>query len=227
MSRSKRLGECVYCGSKGAVTSDHVPPKCIFPPRTRINLITVNACEPCHDSFKLDDECFRLALSIRPDLPNRTTASYLFEKTKRSLSDPKARGLRTALMKSVRSLSVHSQGGIYLGDAKGVRIDFRRLNGTAKRMIKGFFAYYYNEPLPSTYLVDVQFTELQRDSSAIDTVEVKELLSILARTTVHQLGGDIVEVRSAAAEEDPKATVWFVRILQTVSFFGFTYPQER
>ena len=227
MSRSTRLGECVYCGSKGVITSDHVPPKCIFPPQTRINLVTVDACEQCHDSFKLDDEYFRLALSIRPDLPNQTTASYLFDKTKRSLNDPKAQGLRKKLVKSVRSLAIHSQGGIYLGDTKGVRIDFRRLNETAKRMIKGFYAHYYKEPLPSTYLVDVHFTELQRDSSAIDTVEIKELLSILARVPVHKLGGDIVEIRSTAAEDDRKATVWFVRILQAVSFFGFTYPQER
>jgi len=227
MSRSKKLGVCVYCGSQGIVTSDHVPPKCIFPPQTRINLITVAACEPCHNGFKLDDEYFRLALSIRPDLPDQSTAGYLFEKTKRSLKDPQAKRFRTALIKSIHDLSVHTQGGIYLGEAKGIRLDFRRLTKTAERMIKGFYAHYYEEVLPNTYSISAHFTELQKDSTAIKTAEVKELIAFLAKAKVHRLGGDIVEIRSISTNDDPHATVWFVRILQTVSFFGFTTPQER
>jgi hypothetical protein len=106
MSKSKKLGVCVYCGNQGVVTNDHVPPKCLFPPEKRVNLITVAACEPCNAEFKLDDEYFRLALSIRPDLPNETTAEYLFEKTKSSLRKREATGLRASVVASVKQLSL-------------------------------------------------------------------------------------------------------------------------
>ena len=77
MSRKERVGICVYCGIAGPVTSDHIPPKCLFPPGARLNLMTVAACPACHGSFKLDDECFRIVLSIRPNLPYGPESSFI------------------------------------------------------------------------------------------------------------------------------------------------------
>jgi hypothetical protein len=136
MPRSKRSGTCVYCGAIGTVTSDHVPPKCLFPTAARQNLITVPACQSCNSSFKLDDEYLRLVLSLRADLPDGPAAEFLRETTSRSLRKPEATRLRASVFRSVENRSVHSSGGIYLGEAPVLNVDYRRINATASRILK-------------------------------------------------------------------------------------------
>jgi hypothetical protein len=225
VSRTKKVGICVYCGKHGPVTSDHVPPKCLFPPAQRQNLITVPACEKCHDEFKLDDEYFRTVLSIRADIPTTTTSEYLREKTKRALTNSRATGLRTAVLKAIGNVSVRSQAGIYLGEAKGISVDFKRLSATAERIMKGLYFHRYDTVLPDTHVVTVRFTELQRDLSAIESPEIQEIVGLLAATKPENRGGNIPQTWSVAADEDTHSTVWYVRILETVAFFGFTTPR--
>lgn len=121
MPRKERVGTCVYCGITGPVTSDHVPPKCLFPPDARLNLMTVAACPACHGSFKLDDEYFRLVLSIRPDLPSGSESSFIQEQTKRSLRNPEAAGLLASIRASTSRREVRTRSGIYLGKAHALR----------------------------------------------------------------------------------------------------------
>ena len=65
-NKSKKKGTCVYCGYVGEMTSDHVPPQCLFgPPRPK--LITVR-CWKCHKATTKDDEYFRLMLTMRDDV---------------------------------------------------------------------------------------------------------------------------------------------------------------
>jgi hypothetical protein len=73
--------------------------------------------------------------------------------------------------------------------------------------------------------VTVNFTELQKNSSAIESPEIKELLALLGKSEIRQLGKDIVEIRSIATDDDPHSTAWFIRIFEAVSFFGFTHPR--
>ena len=190
-----------------------------------MNLITVSACEPCHDGFKLDDEYFRLVLSIRPDVPNETTTKYLLTKTVRSLQYKEAKGLQASVLASIKRLAMHSPAGTYLGEAYGMKLDFRRLNITAQRIIKGFFAHYRKVRLPDTHRVTVYFNDLQKDTSAIETPVIQELLNLLGRAEVYRLGGSIVEIRSIVVDDDQHTTAWFIRMIEAVSFFAFTHPR--
>ena len=89
MTRRPRQGNCVYCGAEGDVTRDHVPPSCLFPPEDRINLITVPACAECHESFKLDDEYFRVTLSLRADLDSGAATEFIRAQTAKTSPTPK------------------------------------------------------------------------------------------------------------------------------------------
>lgn len=226
MARSKRSGTCVYCGAVGSVTSDHVPPKCLFPSATRINLITVPACLTCNSSFKLDDEYFRLILSLRADLPEGPTATFLRAATKRSLRKPEAARLKASVLRSVEHRSIHSSGGIYLGDAAVMNVDYRRIDATASRVVKGLFAHVFGEPLPITHIVDIKFTELQKNTSAIEAPQIKELLTILGQSGVHHESNDTIEAWAKLAEDDNYSSFWYFRILKTVGFFAFTVPKD-
>ena len=58
--------KCAICGIKTANTSDHIPPKGLYPkPRDNdINLNTVPACMDCNGGGSEDDEVFKLVVGI-------------------------------------------------------------------------------------------------------------------------------------------------------------------
>lgn len=222
---SKRSGECVYCGRLGPITSDHVPPKCLFPPETRQNLITVAACAQCNGSFKLDDENFRLMLAIRADLPPGATAEYLRQSSMRGLAKPQASRLRASIRKRLGKASVRTPAGIYLGEAPTISVDFKRLHATAIRIITGLFAHFFGRRLPDSHLVDINFADLQRDSSAIQDPAAQELLALIGQQGVRHQASDVLEVWVRPAEDDANSSAWYVRILQTFGFLAFTIPK--
>lgn len=51
---------CYMCGSNINLTRDHIPPDGFFPNPKPQDLITVSCCNNCNNSFKLDDEAFRV-----------------------------------------------------------------------------------------------------------------------------------------------------------------------
>lgn len=66
MARRQRLGKCAYCGVDGVpITGDHVIPKCLYPTTHRdLNLIVVDACEPCNNGFSDDEVHFRNVVAL-------------------------------------------------------------------------------------------------------------------------------------------------------------------
>lgn len=54
---------CYICGSPANLTRDHIPPKNLFRKPLPNDLITVDCCMSCHESFTLDDEAFRVFAS--------------------------------------------------------------------------------------------------------------------------------------------------------------------
>jgi hypothetical protein len=215
----------VYCANEGAVTADHVPPRCLFPPSTRLNLITVKACPACHAEFKLDDEYLRVVLSVRADLPDCPESDFLREQTQRALRAPKATGFRAAIRASLTKVAMHSSGGIYLGHAPAFRVDASRIASTAERIVKGLYASYFKRVLPSTHEVSVSLIDLQRDASAIQNPEVQELFSLLGKNGTHRAFGRILQVWYAKTDDDQDSSFWLVRLHGAFVFLGFTLPK--
>ena len=226
MVRRPKSGVCVYCGIAGAITSDHVPPKCLFPTQSRVNLITVPSCQSCNASFQSDDEYFRLVLSLRADLPEGPAAEFLREATKRALRRPEASGFLASVMQAIAHRSIHSSGGIYLGQAPTLDVNYRRMTSTASRIVKGLFAHIFHKPLPPTYVINIMFTDLQRDTSAIDNPQIKELLTILGQSGTHRESNNTIEVWTKLAEDDDCASFWYVRVSKAIGFFAFTTPDS-
>jgi hypothetical protein len=226
MAKKPRTGTCVYCGTVGPVTSDHVPPKCLFPPDTRVNLITVDACEPCHDSFKLDDEYFRVTLSIRDDLPDGPASEFLREQTKRTLRKPEAAGFRAAIRVASRLVERRTPSGIYLGRSMALYVDGTRVASTARRLVRGLYSKFYGEILPQHCDVVVESLDLPSNQSAIRTEEVQELLAQTGRTGNRKQFSQVLDVWYAKAGDDPHATFWVVQLHGAFGFFAFTLPCE-
>jgi hypothetical protein len=54
---------CYLCGTTENLTRDHIPPANLFPDPKPKNLITVDCCKSCNESFSKDDEAFRFWVS--------------------------------------------------------------------------------------------------------------------------------------------------------------------
>src|SRR2546427_13092357 len=54
---------CYLCRSTENLTSDHLPPKNLFPEPRPSNLITVPCCRICNERFSKIDEQFRVFVS--------------------------------------------------------------------------------------------------------------------------------------------------------------------
>jgi hypothetical protein len=58
---------CYLCRDEDHLTSDHVPPKNLFPTPRPANLITVPCCRKCNESFSGLDEQFRAFITAAAD----------------------------------------------------------------------------------------------------------------------------------------------------------------
>ena len=226
MPRKQRIGTCVYCAEAGPVTSDHVPPKCLFPPDVRVNLMTVAACTSCHDSFKLDDEYFRLVLAIRRDLPDVPSSSFLREQTMRSLRNPEAVGLRASVRAATSRRSVQSKEGIYLGQVLALKVDAARIIRTADRIIRGMFAKLNGMVLPTSHEAAAVLLDLQKNDSALLHPDFQEALTFLGSNGTHKVYGNVLDVWAARVEDDEYSSMWFVRLHGAFAFIGYTYPKD-
>ena len=225
MPRKHHTGQCVYCGTHGHVTSDHVPPKCLFPPNDRVNLITVNACATCHDGFKLDDEYFRVALSVRADLPEGPEAVFLREQTKRTLRNPVAKQFRAAIGRATTHISIRSKGGTVMGDLMAIKLNPIRITRTAERIVRGLYAKHFEKPLPDTHEVFVSILDFQKDDSVLEQSDTREILILLGQYGKRRLFGKTLDLWYAAVDDDPNSSVWWVRLHGIFGFIGFTLPR--
>jgi len=226
MPRKARVGECVYCGAVGEVTRDHVPPKCLFPPSDRVNLVTVRACYTCNAGFKLDDEYFRVLLAMRADLPEGEGAEFLRDQTNRALRHPSAKQFRDSILAATRAIPIHTQAGVYLGHTPALKLDAARIRSTADRIVRGLYSKYIGWRLPDSHAVSVNPLDFQRNNSAIESPEVRELADTIWSQGAHKSFGNTLDLRFMQAGEDPSSSLWLVRLHGVFQFLGFTLPKD-
>lgn len=135
----RRTGECVYCGTIGPLTRDHIPPQNLFAKPRPSNLIAVPSCPPCNHSATRDDEYFRMTLSLREDLQQHPANDQLRRAVQRSFAKPQQARFTRAFFQGVRRVDVETPGGIYLGQQPVYEVDLRRLKRVAARIAKGSF----------------------------------------------------------------------------------------
>lgn len=94
----ERVGECLYCGELRELTSDHVPPRCLFS-KPRPALVTVPCCRDCNREFGKYDEYFRLAITTgidRQAFPKENADSV---RAINNLTRPESQGFARRMLK--------------------------------------------------------------------------------------------------------------------------------
>jgi hypothetical protein len=142
MSRDK--GKiCAICGINEATTSDHLPPKSIFPKPRPSNLITVPSCNECNNSASGLDEIFRLYLALHVgDLDDQVTSAYSHEALRTYKYNKK---LQREILGSAQPINFTTPSGIYIGQGMKVLWNSKAHDEVIKRMVRGLYFYHFGD----------------------------------------------------------------------------------
>ena len=204
MSSVPVVERCYVCGEMGADTADHVIPRGFFPPPRPSNLLTLPAHYSCHN--RLDEEYVRnIVASMGRD--SSAAAARLWE-TEGSVRASFARNppLRRSVMAGmVPHIEVFSPGGVYLGDAPGIRFDRARVYPSLIKMVRGLYRHHTGRLLER----DVRF------SWALNEVLFGTREEVFASSTPGLSYGDVFDSRYIVAESDGVEVVaWWLRFYQ-------------
>jgi len=205
----------VYCGTIDDVSRDHVVPRCLFIRPYLQNPITVPTCDRCNGEKSLDDAFLRDFLTIDFRGSQNPTAQALFgTKVQRSLRRNSSDLLKSTLP-NVRVRSLHTRGGIYIGDFPQGQFDGDRLRRIIAKMVRGLYYDALKERIPEDYHVDVQ---------CHDPWNYYSVLEVFKR--LHMNGprviGNVFGCAYAKATEDRFVTLWALWFYERVLFTAST-----
>jgi len=229
MGRKKKKGEgeCVYCGSFGKITDDHIPPKLIFPKPWPKNLICVPSCKKCNNSYSTDDEYFRMMILFRHDLEQHPAYKKLSPTIFRGLRKPGRDALRTAVVRNVRKVKVVTKSGLYMGDAHSYNVDLSRLDRVAARIATGLFFHETGNRVPDDFTTIAYSEEGFRDIGNKELDELRTtILNPLFKNPVKEVGKDIFSYRYCFASDQPMVSVWLLEFYNVVKFLCLTMPKR-
>ncbi len=188
--------ECVYCGSSQEITSDHIPPACLFS-RPRPSLITVPSCVSCNRGASLDDEYFRLVVAGSQITETVSAADRSFEVALRGLK--RSAGLRARL----------SESGSWAGGSYEVMLDLPRLKRVVNRIVRGLFYKSAGRRLSSDYEI---LTFIGDEHLAFGSHVATEFLKILEPTEPILVGdGEVFGYQFAFPDrEEPNLSYWYL-----------------
>ncbi len=220
--------ECVYCGTTGCLTRDHVPPKAIFSKPLPSNLITVPACARCNSAASNDDEYFRLSLQVRDQMEDHPDVIRSRPTLLRSLERPQKTGMRNAIMKSIVLADLVTPSGLFVKKQWAIETDTERLRRVVTRIMKGLFFHRRNHRLPDHYEALV-FNEESVQKWPVETLNLYNeniIKPILSQPGV-TIGNQVFTFRFGFHTTDPDTTFWIFTFYQRASFLGLTQPRDK
>ena len=215
MSKRKFAEPCAYCGKGNPGTRDHIPPQNLFAPPRPSDLITVPCCEACRRGWSNDDEYFRLAIVSAAAFQGSDAADRANEAVLRSLTKPSKAGFSRFVRASLVHVDVRSEVGIFLGKAPALKLNKRRFDRVAERIIRGLFWHEKRHPVPDQYIV------LNRQSNFEPAVKALGAGASLFVEPRHIAGGAFAYTYASSAE-DPSSSAWLSMIYGVIPFVGYT-----
>lgn len=166
------LKRCYLCGKPNPTTRDHVPPKGFFPVPGPTNLITLPCCEPCNNSYSLDDEAMRVWLSAAL---GRSPAGEWIENYKaipRIIERSPAFGAK--LLTQMEDILVTDVDGDRI-EAVKFSVDRERADRFITRVAKGLQKHYF--PVRDGHAGTWRFTHIENRLDHLARVEpLRDLL---------------------------------------------------
>jgi hypothetical protein len=217
--------ECVYCGTKGKLTADHIPPKSLFAlPRPAI-LITVPSCLRCNKAASQDDEYFKAVLALKETAGDHRDAKGVRESVLRSLARPRSRRFSRYFLNRVSRVNVHTPAGLYLGKRLSYDVDLERLDRVAARVVKGLFYTLKGKRIPQEYMVVAHCEDGLQDLSTADQETLRQTVVIpVLSGTQGTAANNVMKYWVAFEPTNEYVSAWILEFYLNVRFLVFVIP---
>jgi hypothetical protein len=203
-----KWGICTYCGETRWVEPDHVPPRNLFPKPYPANMWTVPACRNCNGGFSLDDEYFRIWLTIADRAKGQHSREKILPSVIRGLLRDENGRLRHSLYKSSAFLPRFAPSGLYLGHRPAIDFDGSRIGRVVERVIKGLFFRVNGRCLSDDYVVHVSHAS-QLGPVYLARQEVRRLIDAVEAQPARKLA-DSFAFKYLQLPNGPNQTVWLL-----------------
>lgn len=224
--KKDKNGVCVFCGTEGNMTEDHIPPKNLFVGFPDEGLIKVPSCNLCNEGSSKDDEYFRAFLIPQEDIASHSQAQKLNRIVREKFDSSKRKGLEKRMYSQLHTKDVYTPAGIYLGQRNLIYPEYQRIDFTLKKILKGLFFNLIKRPFPSglfhiAVVEKSQIAELER----LLNLDLEFWIKELAKYPPNDIY-DVFSYRCAVSSNPPPLiSAWFLTFFGKREFFGLTYPK--
>jgi len=220
-----RTGLCIYCGQKGILSRDHVPPKTLFADPRPSNLISVPSCTTCNAGASLDDEYFRLVHTLRIDIFTHPDAFRNWKSVKRSLYNPQKENFKQVFLNTLQKINIYTKEGIFISETGIYEVDIQRIKRVVERTVKGLFYHEMKTRLSDNYEVTVfSSSEMTYFPSDVHNFLESEVFPLLISIKPKVIGRNVFSYRSFFADNDTNLSVWLLIFYKTEAFLCWTLP---
>lgn len=215
---AEREGQCAFCGERGTVTDDHVPPQGIFyTTHAGEELIQVPGCGECNEGNSDDDEYFRDVTVSRKESYAHPRSHVIRRKAVRSLNRPQARGKKEAFKRSILAYRCPALlGAHHISDVAAVEVDIERLVRVARKIIRGLYYHEQGEPLPNPK----QTTVFAFHDKQFEYSQPRAIIEWLDGAVWREKREGVFSYRYRVAEDNPAISLWQFRFFSTPETTG-------
>ena len=243
----KKPKVCAYCGKPQATERDHVPPKCFFPDRSGIQMITVPACGDCNrkewygsgEEIAKDEEYTR-NIFVWEYFASRHPAAKKLLSAETVGADGQILDEGGAAYRSAKNdprVNRIFGSGLHLRQMRmpnsstnvvvpTLDYDAKRVNRVVRKIIRGLYYHETNEIFPDDYSINVFVLSLtpHRDLDRANLPAVRALLNKLSIPSLHRLADGVFSYEFAMLSDDPAKTLWVMSFYDGI-FLGIgTFP---
>jgi len=227
--KRKFIGErCVYCPCD-AQSSDHVPPKNLFPKPRPSDLVEVPSCNNCNHGASNDDEYFRTVLATFEVTGDHPDVQRVLPDVHRALNNPKKKGFARSFIKTIQLVQRVTPSGLYAGVAPTFSFDKGRLLRVVERTVKGLLSHERGIRLPESCEAVAYFGgDIVQDISPF-AQSLRRVAEYMATRPHKTIGNNVFAYSVVFAEDLPEValddehfSIWLMRFYDAVDFLCMT-----
>lgn len=211
------LLQCIYCGAKDDLTRDHVPPKNLFIKPYPPNLLTVPACKDCNESYTLDDEYFRIAVSAEANRNKHPMGSKIWWDKVFGSTLVRSPKLKSVLAENISRVKRKIYNDRLLKNIPILNMDANRVNNILKKITKGLLWHHFQCLLPQKIDALVWMNPPFPD-------QVTRLLLNLKLERPHP---HIFSYRYGLVKDIPNASIWGMQFYENTHFLIMMNTQDK
>ena len=209
-------GICVYCGTYGIVTADHVVPQCLWSSRVPKDAPLVDACKKCNNEEKSRNDTY-LRDFLTMDMANE--GQHVKERIYPKFIRAVQRNQSVFAHHAQRSQLVElvTPGGLFAGYAYGIQLPTQQITKELTTIVRGLYYAYIGKNIGITLPETTPF-EVFRQRDMDEVVQNVGLLLNMGGVSVSVGTGEVFECAYGCAAEKPEVSLWYLNFYQRIVF---------